>query len=178
MFEITPFDPESYRRQTRKSSLVVIAIFAALGMGLATLSVALFGEPGGNNFRWNLAGILAGLVLTVLIVRHKLWHQPFMAAAAYGWQLKRNLMRITNVMHQVEAGVAAGDPAAMKLLRFYHLGVAQMHRLDGNSSAEADFARKSDQHLERMQEQDLAPEQTCYDPAWLEAVKKYKVAKK
>ena len=38
-------------------------------------------------------------------------------------------------MHQVTAAVQNDDPTAMKVLRFYHLGLLQMHELDGNSSA-------------------------------------------
>lgn len=172
MFEIRHLNPEEYRRQTRKSSIIVILILAVLAMALSTLSVAFFGEPGGNNFRWNLAGILAGLVLTVMLVRVKLWGQPWMAAAVYGWRLKRSLMSITNVMHYVEAGVAANDPAALKLLRFYHLGLAEMHRLDGNTSALGELTRESEQHRQKMEELGISSDQFRLDPGWLESVKR------
>ncbi len=95
-----------------------------------------------------------------------------MAAAVYGWQLKRNLMRITNVMHHVSAGVQAGEPSAMKLLRFYHLGVTQMHRLDGNSSGLGPLVREIDQLREAMEARGLDIEQTRLDPAWFEQLKK------
>src|SRR3990167_4999345 len=150
-FEIKQLNPETYRQQTRRSTLILVLIFLSLAMLLATLAVQLFGTPGGDNFRWNLGGVIAGLVLTVALVRLQFWQQPWMAAAVYGWQLKRRLMSITNRMHHVSAGVAVHDPAAMKLLRFYHLGLTQMqamkllrfyhlgltqmHQLDGNSSA-------------------------------------------
>ncbi len=172
MFEIQPFNPEEYRRQTRRSALIVILIFALLAMSLAMLAVSLFGEPGGDNFRWNLGGVLAGLLLTVAVVRTQLWSQPWMAAAVYGWQLKRNLMRITNVMHHVSAGVQAGEPSVMKLLRFYHLGVTQMHRLDGNSSGLGPLVREIDQLREAMEARGLDIEQTRLDPAWFEQLKK------
>ncbi|HDZ55049.1 MAG TPA: DUF3087 domain-containing protein [Pseudomonas xinjiangensis] len=170
MFEIKHMDPEVYRRQTRKSTLIVTVIFAVLGLGLSALSVALFGEPGGNNFRWNLVGVIVGLALTVLLVRMKLWHQPWMSAAVYGWRLKRSLMRITNVMHQVEAGVNKCAPPAMKLLRFYHLGLLEMHRLDGNSSALQEAEEESERHKQRMDESGIDTDQFRLDPAWLERV--------
>ncbi len=133
LFEIVPRSPETYRRETRRSTLIVVATFAALAMGLATLAVMLFGEPGGDNLRLNIGGVIAGLVLTIGLVRSLYWQQAWMASAVYGWQLKRSLMRVTNMMHQVKAGVSAGDADAMKLLRFYHLGLTQMHQLDGNA---------------------------------------------
>jgi hypothetical protein len=174
MFEIQPMSPELYRQQTRRSTFVVIAIFLVLAMLCATASTQLFGGPPGENFKWNLLGVLTGLALTVALVRQQLWHRPFMAAAAYGWGLKRSLMRVTNVMHHVKAGVAAGDECAMKLLRFYHLGLHQMHQLDGNSSEQNQLVREMDAHREAMQQRGLDVEQNRLDPAWIEAVKAIK----
>ena len=171
MFEIQPMSPELYRQQTRRSTFVVIAIFLVLAMLCATASTQLFGGPPGDNFKWNLLGVLSGLALTVAVVRQQLWHRPFMAAAAYGWALKRSLMRVTNVMHHVRAGVAAGDETAMKLLRFYHLGLLQMHQLDGNTSALSSLTREIDQHREHMEAQGLDLEQTRFDSAWLTSLK-------
>lgn len=172
MFEITPISPEHYRQQTRRSTALVALIFVALAMLLATLSVQLFGEPGAaDNFRWNLLGVALGFVLTVVLVRQQFWHREWMAAAVYGWRLKRSLMRITNVMHHVRAGVAQEDETAMKLLRFYHLGVTQMHQLDGNSSELSQMVNEIDAHRDVMLQRGLELEQTRLDPAWLEHVK-------
>ena len=172
MFEIKPLNPERYRQQTRRSTLIIVLIFALLAILLSGLAVMLFGTPGGDNFRWNLGGVIAGLVLTAGLVRIKLWSQSWMAPAVYGWQLKRSLMSITNVMHHVTAGVSARDPAAMKLLRFYHLGLTQMHQLDGNSSALSQMVHEIDQHQALMEALGMDTDQYRLDPAWLEAVKK------
>ncbi|WP_017937951.1 DUF3087 domain-containing protein [Zestomonas thermotolerans] len=174
MFEIQPMSPERYREQTRRIALLVTAIFLVLGMLCATCAVQLFGTPGGDNLLWNLGGVLVGLALTVAVVRISLWSQPWMAPAVYGWRLKRSLMRVTNQMHQVKAGVAAGDAEAMKLLRFYHLGLTQMHQLDGNLSELSQLVREIDGHREAMEARGLDPEQKRLDPAWLEAVKRFK----
>jgi len=172
MFEIKQWNPETYRRQTRRSSLYIALGFVLLAMLLSTLAVTLFGEPGGDNFRLNLAGVSAALLLGVVLMRVKFWAQPWMAAAVYGWQLKRSLMRITNVMHHVTAGVLVDDPTAMKLLRFYHLGITQMHQLDANSSSLSQMVREIDQHKARMEALAIDTEQSRLDPAWLETVKK------
>ncbi len=171
MFEIQPMSPELYRQQTRRSTLLIAVLFLALAMLCSTLGTQLLGTPGGDNFKWNLLGVLAGLALTVAIVRQLLWQRPFMAAAAYGWGLKRSLMRVTNVMHHVKAGVAAGDDSAIKLLRFYHLGIHQMYQLDGNSSEQSQLVREMDAHRELMEQRGLDPEQSRLDLAWIEAVK-------
>ena len=174
MFEIQPMSPERYRKATRTITLAILAIFVLLGLTSATVAVKLFGEPGGDNFRWNLLGVLTGLAATVAIVRLKLWSTPWMAPAVYGWRLKRSLMRVTNQMHQVKAGVETGDPAAMKLLRFYHLGATQMFQLDGNLTELSQMVREIDQHREAMEAQGLDIEQSRLDPSWLEAVKRFK----
>lgn len=172
VFEIKPVSPETYRQQTRRSTLVVAVTFLVLAMGLATLAVALFGEPGGDNLRLNIAGVAAGLGLTVLLVRMVYWRQPWMAPAVYGWRLKRSLMSVTNVMHHVTAGVAIADPSAMKLLRFYHLGLTQMHQLDANSSSLLEVRAEIERHREAMQAQGLDLDQQHLEPAWIDAVKK------
>lgn len=172
MFEIKPWDAGHYREQTRRSTLIVAVTFLALAMLLSSLAVMLFGTPGGDNFRLNLGGVIAAVLAMAALMRLYFWSQPWMAAAVYGWQLKRSLMSITNVMHQVTAGVQARDPVAMKLLRFYHLGLAQMHQLDANSSAQGSLAREADEHLAKMQVLGLDTEQRALDPAWIEAVKR------
>ena len=80
-------------------------------------------------------------------------------------------MSVTNVMHKVTEGVQANDPTAMKLLRFYHLGLTQMHELDANSSAQAQLVGEMQAHVSKMQALGLDTDQTRLDPAWLDRVK-------
>ncbi|MCF5054966.1 DUF3087 family protein [Pseudomonas syringae] len=171
MFELKPCNPATYRQQTRRSTLIVAVVFLALAMLLSSLAVMLFGEPGGDNFRFNVGGVFAGVLITVALVRGPFWSQPWLAAAVYGWQLKRSLMSVTNVMHIVTERVQANDPTAIKLLRFYHLGLTQMHALDANSSSQAQSVGEIEAHKAKMQALGIDPEQTRFDPAWLETLK-------
>jgi hypothetical protein len=171
MFEIQPMNAELFRKQTRRSTVIIALIFLALAMVLSTVAVALFGEPGGDNLRFNVGGVFVAVLLMAALMRGTFWSQAWMAPAVYGWQLKRSLMSITNVMHQVTAAVEVGDPTAMKLLRFYHLGLNQMHELDGNSSDHGQLSREMEQHKARMEALGLDTDQIQLNPAWLEAVK-------
>jgi len=171
MFELKPCDPATFRQQTRRSTLIIAVLFVALAMLLSSLAVMLFGEPGGDNFRFNVGGVFAGVLITVALVRGPFWTQPWLAPAVYGWQLKRSLMSVTNVMHKVTEGVQANDPTAIKLLRFYHLGLTQMHALDANSSAQAQLLGEIDAHQAKMQSLGINTEQTRLDPAWLDSLK-------
>ncbi|WP_097138765.1 MULTISPECIES: DUF3087 family protein [unclassified Pseudomonas] len=177
MFEIQPQNPELFRQQTRRSTLFIALIFLSLAMLLSSAAVLLFGTPGGDHFKLNVAGVLAGLVLSMVLMRVRFWSQLWMAAAVYGWQLKRSLMSVTNVMHHVTAGVEAQDPTAMKLLRFYHLGLTQMHQLDANSSALSQAVHEIDRHKERMEVLGMDTEQNRLNPDWIEAVKRIPVKK-
>ena len=173
MFEIKPMNPEQYRQQTRRSTVYIALTFILLALLLSGLAVMVLGVQGGDNFRLNLVGVLVALVTTLLLVRYLFWSQPWMAAAVYGWQLKRSLMKVTNVMHHVTAGIMAGDVSAMKLLRFYHLGVTQMYQLDANSSGLSQMVREIDLHKARLEALGIDTEQTRLDPAWIDAVKKF-----
>ena len=171
MFELKPYDPGTYRRQTRRSTIIVALLFLALSMLLSSLAVMLFGEPGGDNFRFNVGGVFAGVLITVALVRGPFWTQPWLAAVVYGWQLKRCLMSVTNVMHKVTERVQAQDPTALKVLRFYHLGLTQMHELDANSSAQAQMVGEIEAHKARLQAVGIETDQTRFDPAWIERLK-------
>lgn len=171
MFELKPCDPVTYRQQTRRSTLIVAVLFVALAMLLSSLAVMLFGEAGGDNFRYNVGGVFAGVLITLALVRGPFWTQPWLAPAVYGWQLKRSLMRVTNVMHKVTDRVQANDPTALKVLRFYHLGLTQMHELDANSSAQAQLLGEIEAHKAKMQALGLDTEQTRFDPSWLASFK-------
>jgi hypothetical protein len=170
MFEIKPQDPHIYRSQTRRSTLIIAVTFAVLAVALSSCAVRLFGVSGGDSFYLNLSGVVVALLLMIALVRCIFWSQPWMAAAVYGWQLKRSLMSVTNVMHHIKLGVASHDASAMKLLRFYHLALAQMHQLDGNTSADNELFAESEQHKAGMTALAIDTEQCWLDPVWLDPV--------
>lgn len=171
LFKLVKINPEDYRQQTRKATWIIIVTFVALAMLCSSLLVMFFGEPGGDNLRLNIAGVATGVFSTAALVRQIFSKQPWMAANMYGWKLKRNLMSVTNIMHLVKNGVAEDNPAALKLLRFYHLGLIQMHQLDGNTGEISQMVHEVDAHKQRMQDLGIDCDQDTLDPAWIQAVK-------
>ncbi|UJJ33394.1 DUF3087 family protein [Halopseudomonas maritima] len=169
MFRIEHRNPEHFRQQTRRSSLILVLVFAALGMGLSTLLVQVFGSPEGSNFRWNLAGVLLGLGITLALVRWVFSGQQWMESAVYGWRLKRALMRITNQLHTLRARVEAGDEQALLAMRFYHLGLQEMHRLDGNTAELLDTVAEREALRAQLLQRGLSDEQPVLYSDWLEA---------
>ena len=134
MFEIQPMSPELYRQQTRRSTFVVIAIFLVLAMLCATASTQLFGGPPGDNFKWNLLGVLSGLALTVAVVRQQLWHRPFMAAAA--WLVNNTVQNLAALGKDFSfgfLGARAGYDISQRLIPYTNDNTharAALHRMD------------------------------------------------
>lgn len=170
-FRLEQLDPLDYQRQTRKASIIIIVIFAASAMLLSSLLAMSFGSSEASNFKWNLTGVLLGLFFTIILISSHLRHQSWMQASNYGWRLKRNLMKVTNIMHNVKAGVANNDPVAIKTLRFYHLGLLQMQRLDGNPDQDMELIKEINQLQEKMQELDIELQQEQLSSQWLEQLK-------
>ncbi len=174
MFTLQNIDPKDYRQRTRKSSFILIIVFAALGMGLSSLLVLVFGTAGGNHFRLNITGVLLGLVITLLLVKQVFSKQPFMQEAIYGWHLKRNLMRVTNKMHNIKAAAAANQPEALKLLHFYYLALEQMHRLEGDDTALLELKADKLATEEKLVNLGISTTSNYLDPAWLQALEETK----
>lgn len=170
-FELQTLDPASFRQQTRNATLRIVAVFAVSAISLSALLVAWLGEPGGNNFRWNLTGVLLGLFFTSALVGGLFRKQQWMQASVYSWQLKRCLMRITNRMHALEAAVAAGQPEALCVLRFYHQALYHMHQLEGNDSCQNDLVQNMNQHAELLEQQQLPLDQPCFKASWTDYLK-------
>lgn len=174
MFTLQKLDPTNYRQRTRKSSLILIVVFAALGMALASLLVIIWGTPGGNNFRLNLLGVVLGLITTLLLVKLVFIKQPFMQEAIYGWHLKRNLMRVTNKMHTIKDLAAKDHTQALQLLHFYHLALEQMHSLEGDDTALLELKADKLATEEKMQRLKINTDLNYLDPAWLIALEQQK----
>ena len=99
MFKIEEIDPVFYRKQTRKATLIVMAIFIVIGFGAATLAVDLFGEYSSNHLVLNFIGAFVGLLITGTIVKLFFADKEWMKEGIYAWRLKRNLMYISNVLN-------------------------------------------------------------------------------
>lgn len=174
MFALKSLDPINYRQQTRKSSLILILVFASLGMGLASLLVIIWGTPGASHFYLNLLGVLLGLATTLLLVKLVFSKQPFMQEAIYGWHLKRNLMRVTNKMHTIKELASENQTQALQLLNFYHLALEQMHQLEGDDTALLELKVEKLATEEKMHSLGINTNLNYLDPAWLLAIEPQK----
>ncbi|HHT00359.1 MAG TPA: DUF3087 domain-containing protein [Thiomicrospira sp.] len=167
MFKIEEIDPVYYRKQTRKATFIVMAIFIVIGFGFATLAIELFGEYSSNKLVLNFMGAFVGLLITGTIVKVFFADKEWMKEAIYAWRLKRNLMYITNVLQNIKDAVENDDQQAMKILRFYHLGLEQMHRLEDNNQALIDVVAEKKELEKKMNEKELDINQYEFDMEWV-----------
>lgn len=170
MFSLQKIDPETYRQNTRKSSFILIVIFASLSMLLAQFLVSQWGTEEGSNFKLNLAGVLLGLAATWLLLKLVLSKQPFMRDAVYGWHLKRHLMLITNKMHVIKEKASNDLPQAVQLLNFYYHALEHMHRLEGNDGEVLELKVDQQAVQQQMQTLGLDAQNTQLQLHWFEAL--------
>lgn len=171
MFQIEQMDPKTYQSQTRKATLKVMGIFFVIGLVFANLFPMWLGEYFSSQLMLNFIGAFVGLMITAYIVKGFFSKAEWMKEAIYGWRLKRHLMYVTNRQRHIEEAAKSDDEMAMRILRFYHLGLEQMHRLEGNSTALIDLKVPKEQHEARMLEKGMELEQLTLDPEWVEAYK-------
>ncbi|MBN2607402.1 MAG: DUF3087 family protein [Thiotrichales bacterium] len=165
MFEIQDVDPKLYRQKTRNATLIIMGMFLVIGMIFATLSVKLLSAYNSNPWVLNFIGALVGLIITFFIVKVFFVDKAWMRESMYGWRLKRSLMRITNVMEKLRKDVAINDHQAIKTMRFYHLGLEQMHRLEDNHSELIDLLAEKRELEDKMNAAGIDLNQSTFDPS-------------
>jgi len=163
MFKIEEIDPVYYRKQTRKSSMIIMAIFIAIGFCTARLAVIYLGEYSENHIVLNLLGAFTGLLITFWIVNSFFKDATWMKEAMYAWRLKRHIMYIYNAMKLLKKAEEQGDVDAIKILRFYQLGTKQMYTLDNNSHGLVELSVKMQELESKMKAMGIELNQTEFD---------------
>ena len=163
MFKIEDIDPDHYRKQTRKSTLIIMGIFIVIGFITARLTIIYFGEYTDSHIVLNLLGAFAGLLITFWIVNIFFKDADWMKEAIYAWRLKRHLMYIYNVINRLQDASDQGDVEAIKILRFYQLGTEQMYRFDNNSHELTELASQMRELESRMKDMGIEANQTEFD---------------
>lgn len=171
MFKIEEMDPAFYQKQTRNATLIVMAIFMVIGLVFANLFPYWLGDYFRSTLMLNFVGAFVGLLVTVFIVKQFFADKPWMSEAMYGWRLKRSLMHITNRLRHILEAVQHGDQQAMKILRFYHLGLQQMHRLDSNSTSLVDLVVEKRELESKMTALGMDLNQIEFDESWIQDYK-------
>ena len=163
MFKIEEIDPVYYRKQTRKSTMIIVAIFIVIGFSTARLAVTHLGEYTDNHIVLNFLGAFVGLLITLGIVNGFFKSAPWMKETMYAWRLKRHTMYIYNAMRFVQEAADQGDVEAIKILRFYQLGTEQMYILDNNTHDLAELRMRMQELESKMKAMGIELNQIEFD---------------
>ncbi|WP_286237693.1 DUF3087 family protein [Neptuniibacter halophilus] len=129
--ELQQIDKLIYKQKQRKVGIIGCLIFAALGLSISAALRHYYGNPEGENMAVNLAGVLTGLLITIAIFS-QLVKKPYFDELRYGWNLKRQALKIQNHRHRWEKLLEEGNDTAAIVLAFYYQATLQLQSLDGN----------------------------------------------
>ncbi len=152
--ELREIDKATYKQKQRTVGVVFCLIFAGLGLSISALLRHFYGGPEGENMAVNLTGVLIGLFISIVIFTQVI-SRPFFDELRYGWNLKRQALKIQNRRHRWEERLAEGDKTAATVLGFYYKATLQLQHLDGNEFGYSDTKKREDVFLKQCDEQQL-----------------------
>lgn len=130
--QLEKIDKQRYRKHLNQIIVGSIIILAGCSLAIAQLLIALYPDPSGSHFHWNLTGVII-TCLGMAFGFNKIKHTAYMTEVYYVWSLKQSLNLITRKLKSIKAAVEQNDPAAMQILHYYYQGCRQLWQLDDNT---------------------------------------------
>ncbi|WP_299177172.1 DUF3087 family protein [uncultured Neptuniibacter sp.] len=168
--ELQDIDKVIYKQKQRKTSLIFCLIFALLGLSISAVLRGYYGNPEGENMAVNLTGVLVGFIISI-VVFSRVSRRPYFDELRYGWNLKRQALKIQNHRHRWEALLEKGDATAAIVLAFYYKATLQLQSLDGNEFGYNETKERENKFLLLCQEKSVTPDPDQYSVDLLEQVK-------
>ncbi|UJX24799.1 MULTISPECIES: DUF3087 domain-containing protein [Pseudoalteromonas] len=139
--KLIQIDKARYRKHLNH---VIIACVIALAVGSLAISqtlIALFPDPSGSHFHWNLLGVVVCSVL-VGFVLNKYRNHDYMTEIVYVWELKKALNKITRKMPKLKAAGREGNADALLAIHYSYAGSRLLWQLDDNTITMDELAIK------------------------------------
>ncbi|MEZ7277951.1 DUF3087 domain-containing protein [Pseudoalteromonas sp. 68 DY56-GL68] len=139
--KLIQIDKARYRKHLNQ---VIIACVIALAVGSLAISqtlIALFPDPSGSHFHWNLLGVVVCSVL-VGFVLNKYRNHDYMTEIVYVWELKKALNKITRKMPKLKAAGREGNADALLAIHYSYAGSRLLWQLDDNTITMDELAIK------------------------------------
>jgi hypothetical protein len=130
--QLIKVDKARYRKHLM---FVIVGAIAALIVGSLSISqtlIAVFPDPQGDHFHWNLIGVVATSILIGFIL-NKFRGHDFMTEVTYVWDLKQILNKITRRMAKIKIAAEKGDVDAMTAMQYSYSGSRLLWELDDNA---------------------------------------------
>lgn len=132
IMQLIKIDKTRYRRHL---NWIIFGCIAALAIGSLAISqtlIALFPDPSGSHFHWNLLGVVISTV-TIGWLLNKYRSHPFMTEVVYVWELKQALNKISRKMAKLKIAAQQGNADALLALQYSYAGSRLLWHLDDNS---------------------------------------------
>ncbi|WP_415898659.1 DUF3087 family protein [Neptuniibacter sp. QD48_11] len=159
--ELREIDKVVYKQKQRKVGIVFSLIFAVIGLGLSAVLRHYYGNAEGENMMVNLTGVLIGLAISIIIFT-QVAKKPYFDELRYGWNLKKQALKIQNHRHRWEERLKEGDTTAAIVLAFYHKATLQLQSLDGNEFGYSDSKERENKFLVECEKLSLDPDASKY----------------
>lgn len=130
--QLIKIDKARYRRHLNKVIITCIFALAVGSLAISQTLIAVFPDPSGSHFNWNLLGVIVS-ALGVGFGLHRLRQHPFMYEVVYVWELKQALNKITRKMLKSTAASEVGNTDAMLAIHFSFCGSRLLWELDDNT---------------------------------------------
>lgn len=121
-----------YRKHLNIVILVFVSCFIVLSLIFGAGLIAAFSDGQSSNFRFNLFGVILGL-LCCLTVLNKLKKNGYFKEIYYVWQLKQIHNSIYRRLKKIKSASLTGDVNALIILNFYYQSTRQVYLLDDNT---------------------------------------------
>lgn len=130
--KLEKIDKNRYRKHLNIVIVACIIALAACSLAIAQGLIAVFPDPDGSHFHWNLLGVILTALAIGLVLNHFKSHD-FMREVTYVWQLKQILNKITRKMKILEDASEKGDSEAMQIINYSFAGSRLLWELDDNT---------------------------------------------
>jgi hypothetical protein len=143
-------DKATYRAHLKRVTAGVVALLLVSAVGISTLLIAVFGEPGESNFTLNLTGVAIGASLCGFLLYYFREH-AYMVEVMYAWRLKQELNRIYRRSAKVRGAVDRDNRNGLIISNFHLKGSKQLYELDDNTLTMDELNQKIQQLDAKMQ---------------------------
>ncbi|EWH06248.1 hypothetical protein AT00_09695 [Pseudoalteromonas lipolytica SCSIO 04301] len=164
--KLIQIDKARYRKHLNH---VIIACVIALAVGSLAISqtlIALFPDPSGSHFHWNLLGVVVCSLL-VGFVLNKYRNHDYMTEIVYVWELKKALNKITRKMPKLKAAGREGNADALLAIHYSYAGSRLLWQLDDNTITMDELAIKQAELDSVAEKYNLSLDAERYDEAIL-----------
>ncbi|WP_065978421.1 DUF3087 domain-containing protein [Pseudoalteromonas lipolytica] len=164
--KLIQIDKARYRKHLNH---VIVACVIALAVGSLAMSqtlIALFPDPSGSHFHWNLLGVVVCSLL-VGFVLNKYRNHDYMTEIVYVWELKKALNKITRKMPKLKAAGREGNADALLAIHYSYAGSRLLWQLDDNTITMDELAIKQAELDSVAEKYNLSLDAERYDEAIL-----------